>query len=93
MRIYFKTFGPLRHILGSTKIEIEVPEESTISSVLERVIEIGGPSAEKLLFHESKVSGNLVILLNRRDIYALDGQNTAVNAGDEVMLLPHVQGG
>lgn len=93
MRIYFKTFGPLRQLLGARMIEIQVPEKSTIRKVIEQVIEIGGPSVEKLLLHEAEISGNLVILLNKRDIYALDGQDTIVNVGDEVMLLPHVQGG
>jgi molybdopterin converting factor small subunit len=83
----------LRKLLGASMIELEVPEDSTIDNIIERVIEIGGPSAKKLILHESKISGNLVILLNKRDIYGLNGRDTILHAGDEVMLLPHVQGG
>ena len=93
MRIMFKTFGPLRKHLGSKAIEIEVPEQSTVKTVIGRVIELGGPLVEKLILDNAEVSGNLIILLNKRDIDALDGQNTRVQNGDEVTLLPHVQGG
>ena len=47
----------------------------------------------RLDFGLKKISGNLIILLNMRDIDALDGQDTLVQEGDEVTLLPHVQGG
>jgi molybdopterin synthase sulfur carrier subunit len=79
--------------LGAKIIEIEVPEQSTIATVIDQVIEQGGPSVEKLILEDAKISGNLIILLNKRDIYALDGQETVVKDGDEVTLLPHVQGG
>jgi molybdopterin converting factor small subunit len=83
----------LRKHLGARVIEIEVPEESTIGTVIDRVIELGGPSVEKLILDNTSVSGNLIILLNKRDIDALDGQDTIVHEDDEVTLLPHVQGG
>jgi molybdopterin synthase sulfur carrier subunit len=79
--------------LGARVIDIEVPEQSTIATVIDRVIELGGPSVEKLILDNANVSGNLIILLNKRDIDGLDGQDTIVSEGDEVTLLPHVQGG
>jgi molybdopterin converting factor small subunit len=79
--------------LGARTIEIEVPEESTIRTVIESVIEFGGPHVEKLILDDERISGNLIILLNKRDVDALAGQDTEVQEGDEITLLPHVQGG
>jgi MoaD family protein len=93
LRIFFKTFGPLRKHLGAKVIEIEIPIQSTVETVIDRVIELGGPPVEKIILEESKVSGNLIILLNKRDIDALNGQHTIVQDGDELTVLPHVQGG
>ena len=93
MYIYFKTFGPIRKQMGSRVTKIEVPDQSTVATVIDRIIEVGGPPIEKLILENAEVSGNLIILLNKRDIDGLDGQDTIVHEGDEITLLPHVQGG
>jgi molybdopterin converting factor small subunit len=72
---------------------MEVPMQSTIATVIDQVIEMGGPSVEKIILEEAEISGNLIILLNKRDIDALDGLDTLIHEGDEITILPHVQGG
>ncbi|MFW9933628.1 MAG: MoaD/ThiS family protein [Candidatus Thorarchaeota archaeon] len=41
----------------------------------------------------SQISGNLIIMLNMKDISTLDGLNTTIEPNDEIIILPHVQGG
>jgi molybdopterin converting factor small subunit len=41
----------------------------------------------------NRISGNLILLLNKRDIDTLAGEGTIVKEGDEIAVLPHVQGG
>lgn len=93
MRIVFKSFGQLRRVLGSQSIEIDVPEQSTIRDVIDRVIAIGGASVRRQVMEGERISGSMIVLLNKRDIDTLQGANTILNEGDEVAILPHVQGG
>jgi MoaD family protein len=89
----FKSFGQLRRVLGNQIIEVDVPEGSTVRKVIERVITLGGPELERYIMGGNRISGNLILLLNKRDIDTLAGEDTIVKAGDELAVLPHVQGG
>ncbi|MFX0106823.1 MAG: MoaD/ThiS family protein [Candidatus Hodarchaeota archaeon] len=93
MRVVFKSFGPLKRVLGNSQIELEVPENSTVRTVVEMAIEAGGESLRELIMQDERISGNLIILLNKRDVSTLQGVETQVNEDDEIAILPHVQGG
>ena len=88
-----KSFGQLRKVLGSQSIEIDMSEQSTIRDVIDRVIAIGGASVKRQVMEGDRISGSLIVLLNKRDIDTLQGANTTLKEGDEVAILPHVQGG
>jgi MoaD family protein len=89
----FKSFGQLRRVLGKQSIEIDVPEGSTVRRVVEEVIALGGQELSRYIMEGSRISGNLILLLNKRDIDTLAGEGTVVKEGDEIAVLPHVQGG
>lgn len=74
-------------------IELDVPEDSTVLQVIEQVIELGGESLRNMVIENGKIDGNLIIMLNKRDVTTLGGVDIIVKAGDELALLPHVQGG
>jgi MoaD family protein len=93
MRVVFKSFGQLRRILGDPMVEVDIPEGSTVRMVIERIIELGGPELERYVMSGNRISGNLILLLNKRDIDTLSGEDTLVKDGDELAVLPHVQGG
>ncbi|MGY5853251.1 MAG: MoaD/ThiS family protein [Candidatus Thorarchaeota archaeon] len=89
----FKSFGPIRRVLGSSVIEVDVPENATVRQVIDKILEIGGVDLQRLVMNQDSISGNLIIMLNKRDVSLLNGENTHVDEGDEVTVLPHVQGG
>ncbi|MFW9909823.1 MAG: MoaD/ThiS family protein [Candidatus Thorarchaeota archaeon] len=91
--VRFKSFGPIRRILGQQMIELNVPEDSTVLQVIEQVIELGGEPLRNMVIENGKIDGNLIIMLNKRDVTTLGGVDVIVKAGDELALLPHVQGG
>ena len=72
---------------------LDVPSNSTISDVIDTIVQKWGPQAKELLMDRGQFSGNLIVMLNMRDISTLDGLDTPVNPNDEVIILPHVQGG
>lgn len=90
----FKSFGPIRRLLKQSELELEVPEGCTVRCVIDEVLRIGGEELSNLILHRGELSGNLIVLLNRRDVRTLEaGFDVVVSEGDQVTLLPHVQGG
>lgn len=80
IRVKVRCFSHLRYALGKSEFELELTSESTLADVAQRVRELGGSSVDELPFR---------LALNQ--VFASD---TAVLAdGDEVALIPPVQGG
>ena len=93
MKVKFKSFGPLRRVLKGKVIELDVPEESTVRQVVDTMLEKYGEDAKLLVLDGDRISGNLILMLNHTDVDTIAGEHTIVKEGDEVVILPHVQGG
>lgn len=93
MQIKFKAFGPLRKFVSEKEVTLEIPDSSTVQTVIELIVNRWGSDVETLIINDGQISGNLILMLNMKDISTLDGLRTAVNPDDELIILPHVQGG
>ena len=93
MIVRFKSFGPIRRLLDEQMMEVEVPSESTVLQVVQKVAEIGGAKLKDLILRNGGIDGNLIVMLNKKDVSTLGGIEISVSEGDEIALLPHVQGG
>ena len=93
MLIRFKSFGPIRRLLEKQIIELDVPSGSTVFQVIQIVVDIGGQALRDLMLDNGQVSGNLIVILNKKDVSTLGDLSISVNEGDEIAVLPHVQGG
>lgn len=93
MIIRFKSFGPIRRLLEKQLIEVEVPEESTVLQVIQKIVDLGGPALKSLVLKDGNIDGNLIVMLNKKDVSTIGGVDLVVSEGDEIALLPHVQGG
>jgi molybdopterin converting factor small subunit len=91
--VSFKSFGPIRRALTNQVLELEVPDDSTVRLVIDRIVEIGGDEVRRLIMEGDRISGNLIVMLNKKDVTTLEGEHTPVHENDEVAVLPHVQGG
>jgi molybdopterin converting factor small subunit len=80
MKVHILTFGITRNIFGSGKVELEMENGVSISEVRKALEEIK-PELRKISSYR--------IALNQE--FADDGH--AVNAGDEIALIPPVSGG
>lgn len=70
-----------------------VPEGSTVRQVVDTVVKQSGEDLNKLIMDKDRISGNLIVILNRKDIDTLGGIDILVSEGDEISILPHIQGG
>jgi molybdopterin converting factor small subunit len=91
--VSFKSFGPIRRALTNQVLQLEVPDDSTVRLVIDRVVEIGGDEIRSLIMEGDRISGNLIVMLNKKDVATLNGEDTLVQENDEIAVLPHVQGG
>jgi len=93
MLVKFKSFGPIRRHLENQLIEVDVPEGASVYQVIRIVADLGGPDLKDLILKNGEIDGNLIVMLNKKDVSTIGGVEHLVNEGDEIALLPHVQGG
>jgi molybdopterin synthase sulfur carrier subunit len=85
----------LSKIVGAREIEITVPIKSTLQEILENMVETYGDKLASHLFRPKSTTllPYLRLMVNGRDIAFLDGLDTELKEGDEVLILPPVSGG
>jgi molybdopterin converting factor small subunit len=93
MLVRFKSFGPIRRLLEKQSIELEVPEGATVLHVVQIAADLGGSALKDLILRNGNIDGNLIVMLNKKDVSTIGGVELLVSEGDEIALLPHVQGG
>ncbi|MFW9832610.1 MAG: MoaD/ThiS family protein [Candidatus Thorarchaeota archaeon] len=93
LKVNFKSFGSVRRLLKERVMAIDVPEDSTVRDVINKVVELGSEDLKKMMMHNGELSGNLIVMLNKKDVETLGGIDIVVHDGDEIAILPHVQGG
>lgn len=92
MRITVRVFGEPVKILGN-RHNLELEEGATVTTVANRLADKVGLRRHGY-FGEYKVGGGeLAILVNGRNIELLDGVKTALQDGDEVVILIPTTGG
>ena len=94
MRIELHSILKLKEALGGDR-SIEVPEGTTVEGLLVSLLEARGEALSPHLFDPNT---NLLlpyvrIMVNGQTIRFLNGLETRLNEGDEVLLLPLVAGG
>jgi sulfur-carrier protein len=95
MKIIIHTILELRQVLGKKKIEIELPEGSTVDSVFTYMKKRWGEKLDSHIFHpdSGQILDHLRIMVNGQTIRFLKGMDTLLEEGDEVLIMPLVSGG
>jgi MoaD family protein len=89
-----KFVGALRHLSGKTQLTIDYPVNATVKSVIDCLSQ--NIPALKHTFTDSDLNdsrSNSLVLVNGAEISVLDGYNTKLSDGDEVVFVPVVHGG
>ena len=94
MPLTIKFIGALRHLSGKTQFTITFQEDITIE---ELVNEISQELPElKHTFSDQQLNdsrSNSLVLVNGREISVLNGYETKLKDGDEIVFVPVVHGG
>jgi len=89
-----KFIGALRHLSGKTQLTVDFQPNATVKSLIEQLSTEFPPL--KHTFSDSDLNdsrSNSLVLVNGTEISVLDGYNTKLSDGDEVVLVPVVHGG
>jgi len=92
MKVSIRVFGNLVTILGRKQV-IELDEGGTVGTLSNRLAESAGLRRQGYLGNYKVGGGDLAILVNGRNIHLLDGVETVLKDGDEVVILPPTAGG
>ncbi len=94
MTLNIKLIGALRHISGKAQLIINFQEIGSIKELLSKLCQ-ELPSLERT-FTDQQLNdsrSNTLILVNGREISVLNGLQTRLNDGDEIVFVPVVHGG
>ena len=94
MVLTIKFIGALRHITGKTQLTINFEKEMSLKELLARISR-EMPKLEKSFSdqQDGDSTSNALILINGREISVLDGLQTKLSDGDEIVFVPVVHGG
>jgi len=95
IKIKVYTVLGLKKIIGQGEFEVSIPQGSTVEAFLFWMAKTYGDKLSSQLFEPGSV--NLLpyirLMVNGRSIRFLDGMETVLHDGDEILLLPPVAGG
>ncbi len=94
MVLTLKFIGALRHIAGKTQLTVNYEKEISLKELLARISQ-ELPKLEKSFSDQQTgdSTSNALILVNGREISVLDGLDTKLCDGDEIVFVPVVHGG
>ena len=92
MKINVRVFGSLAPLLGR-KHTISLKEEATLKTLTNELAKKSGQTRHNYFGDFKITGGDLAILINGRNIAMLNGLNTKLSDGDEVVILPPTAGG
>ena len=95
MRITLHTILGLKEVIGQRLTEIDLAHGSTVEDFLTYMKERWGDKLSARLFEPESgaVLPYVRIMVNGQTIQFLEGMETPLKEGDEVLILPHVSGG
>ena len=96
VNVRVRLIGVLRHLAGRDSLEVEVQEDRTIAVVVKKLIDLVGKTEFETAIVDRDLNdptSNTLIIVNNKDISALNGLKTQLNDTDEIVLIPISHGG
>lgn len=95
MKVMLHTILGPKDVIGQRLTEIDLPDGSTVEDFLTYLRERWGEELSNRIFEPDSeaVLPYVRIMVNGQTIEFLEGMQTALKEGDEVLILPPVSGG
>jgi sulfur-carrier protein len=94
MPLTIKFIGAIRQISGKSQLNINFQDGNTLKDLVNKLNK-DMPGLQKIFGEQQpgNSSSNSLVLVNGREISVLNGLETKLNDGDEVVFIPVVHGG
>ncbi len=94
MPLTLKFIGALRQISGKPQLKVNFQQGLTLKTLVAKV-SIDMPKLRKIFSDQQlgDARSNALVLVNSREISVLDGLETVLCDGDEIVFIPVVHGG
>ena len=93
MPLTLKFIGALRQISGKTQLTVNFQEGMSLKDLVTKISQ-EMPQLEKTFSDQLNDSrSNTLVLINGREISVLNGLETKLSDGDEIVFIPVVHGG
>ena len=93
-RVNIKLLGIFRRAYGSDTIRVKIEKNIQLRELIEELVDSSEDLRRVLIDPELETPlPNAVILLNGKDISVLNGLETPIKDGDEIVLIPVIHGG
>ena len=92
MKLLVKLLRPFSEIVGEKELELEF-DDGTISDLLELMVDKYSKLKDEFYTKEDRVSEYVCIFVNDKPLSALNGVDTRLKDGDEVLFFIPVSGG
>lgn len=94
MVVTVKFVGALRGILGKERLTVKVEKKTPVRELVKEIVEKQPKLKRALIDPELEdPRPNALILVNGKEISVLEGLETVVKDGDEVVFVPVIHGG
>ena len=95
IRVKIRTILGIKDIVGQRELEVSLPRGSNLAALFSWMIETWGESLSARLFHPDSLNPlpHIRLVVNGQDIGFLDGMDTVLQDGDEILIIPPVAGG
>jgi len=95
IHVKVRLLGVLRGLSGEGLVSVESEEPTTVRKVIQKLTEAFSPEFKRVLIDPELEDPrpNALILVNGKEISVLQGLETKVNDGDEIVLVPVSHGG
>lgn len=90
-----RSVGLVKQLLGQGELDVVVPEGTTVMGLLQVLAEEKSEKMAPFAVEPTGPSGHapLRVIINGRDIQALDGRHTTLEEGDDVLIFVPIAGG
>jgi molybdopterin synthase sulfur carrier subunit len=92
MKVIVRVFADLVPVIGR-KHNVELNDGSTVGTLASMLAKKAGQKRRGYLGNYRIIGGDLAILVNGRNIDLLEGLDTPLSDGDEVVFMPPAAGG
>jgi molybdopterin converting factor small subunit len=94
LNITVKFVGVLRQVFKKEQVRLEFARSPTVKEVVEELAEVSSEARRSVLETESnQIHPALLVLVNGKEISALEKADTLMRSGDEITLISISHGG